>query len=251
MTIEAAQIQRVLSPELRDLLTLSVQQVLPSTNAYLLQQPMRNQQWSVVIAQQQTQGRGQRDHQFVSPIGGLYLSLLMPVREPACFNAFQQTAAAGVALAETIQALLHYEVQLKWVNDVYDQQQKLAGILTESYLDVTGRLSGVVVGIGLNFASTIETEYIGNLRALVVAQQVTINQFSAQYLNRLYTLLQLPALELTRRYQRWTPLVGRKLQTIAGQPVQDISVSALKPDGTLILSNQQIVRIGQRVRFAD
>ena len=55
MTIEAAQIQRVLSPELRDLLTLSVQQVLPSTNAYLLQQPMRDQQWSVVVAQQQTQ----------------------------------------------------------------------------------------------------------------------------------------------------------------------------------------------------
>lgn len=251
MTIEAAQIQRVLSPELRDLLTLSVQQVLPSTNAYLLQQPMRDQQWSVVVAQQQTQGRGQRDHQFVSPIGGLYLSLLMPVRDPACFNAFQQTAAAGVALAETIQALLHYEVQLKWVNDVYNRRQKLAGILTEGYLDVTGRLSGVVVGVGLNFSSTIETEHIGNLRALVVAQQVTINQFSAQYLNRLYTLLQLPALELTRRYQRWTPLVGRKLQSIAGQPVKGLSVSALKPDGTLILSNQQIVRIGQRVRFAD
>lgn len=108
-----------------------------------------------------------------------------------------------------------------------------------------------MVGVGLNFASTIETEHIGNLRALVVAQQVTINQFSAQYLNRLYTLLQLPALELTRRYQRWTPLVGRKLQSIAGQPVKGLSVSALKPDGTLILSNQQIVRIGQRVRFAD
>ncbi|MEJ1314311.1 hypothetical protein QY885_10240 [Latilactobacillus sakei] len=127
MTIEAAQIQRVLSPELRDLLTLSVQQVLPSTNAYLLQQPMRDQQWSVVIAQQQTQGRGQRDHQFASPIGGLYLSLLMPVRDSAQFNTFQQTAAAGVALAETIQALLHYEVQLKWVNDVYDQQAKTGG----------------------------------------------------------------------------------------------------------------------------
>ncbi|MEJ1318549.1 hypothetical protein QY886_05650 [Latilactobacillus sakei] len=96
MTIEAAQIQRVLSPELRDLLTLSVQQVLPSTNAYLLQQPMRDQQWSVVIAQQQTQGRGQRDHQFASPIGGLYLSLLMPVRDSAQFNTFQQTAAALV-----------------------------------------------------------------------------------------------------------------------------------------------------------
>lgn len=251
MTIETAQIQRVLSPALRDLLTISVQQALPSTNAYLLQQPMTDQQWSVVIAQQQTQGRGQRDHQFVSPIGGLYLSLLMPVREPACFNAFQQTAAAGVALAETIQALLDYEVQLKWVNDVYDQRQKLAGILTEGYLDDTGRLSGVVVGVGLNFASTIETERIGNLRALVVARQVTINQFSGQYLNRLYTLLQLPVLELARRYQYWTPLVGRKLQSIAGQPVKGLSVSALKPDGTLILSNQQIVRIGQKVRFAD
>jgi BirA family transcriptional regulator, biotin operon repressor / biotin---[acetyl-CoA-carboxylase] ligase len=105
----------------------------------------------VVVADEQTAGRGRRGHAWFSPPGsGLYASVVLapatarvdPLRATRLL-----TLAAGVALAEGIHAATSLSVSLKWPNDLLVARRKLAGILAEA----TDRL--VVVGYGINVAA--------------------------------------------------------------------------------------------------
>jgi BirA family transcriptional regulator, biotin operon repressor / biotin---[acetyl-CoA-carboxylase] ligase len=102
---------------------------------------------SVVLADRQTAGRGRRGHTWFSPPGGgLYVSVVLaPRRSPDPKRAMVLlTLAAGVALAEGIDAASGLRADLKWPNDLYVSRRKLAGILAEA--------SGerVVLGFGIN-----------------------------------------------------------------------------------------------------
>jgi len=102
---------------------------------------------AVVLADRQTAGRGRRGHAWFSPPGsGLYASVVLaPGRAADPLRAtLLLTLAAGVALAEGIDAVSGLRVDLKWPNDLYVSRRKLAGILAEA--------SGehVVLGFGIN-----------------------------------------------------------------------------------------------------
>ncbi len=102
----------------------------------------------VVLADEQTAGRGRRGHTWFSPPGsGLYVSIVLtPARarvDPARATKLL-TLAVGVALAEAVETAAGLPVDLKWPNDLYIARRKLAGILAEATGDA------VVVGYGVN-----------------------------------------------------------------------------------------------------
>jgi BirA family biotin operon repressor/biotin-[acetyl-CoA-carboxylase] ligase len=100
-----------------------------------------------VLADVQTGGRGREDRPWVSPAGGLYLSVLLRPRfEKVCLLPL----AAGVAVAEAAEEL-GVRAELKWPNDVLASGRKLAGILTEAASGAAG-VEWVVLGIGVNVA---------------------------------------------------------------------------------------------------
>ena len=106
----------------------------------------------VVLADEQTGGRGRLDREWSSPSGGIYLSIvcrpdLPPVQVPV------YTLAAAVATAEAVRAA-GVTAEIKWPNDVLvptgdGEERKLAGILTEMEGEAN-RVSWVVIGVGLN-----------------------------------------------------------------------------------------------------
>lgn len=110
---------------------------------------------TVVIAREQTAGRGQWGRPWVSPLGGLYLSLVL---EPELLlhrsNLLTLTSAWGIV---TSLRNLDIELQIKWPNDLIGQGRKVGGILTESRLQSSTaaggspRLQQVVIGLGLNW----------------------------------------------------------------------------------------------------
>jgi BirA family biotin operon repressor/biotin-[acetyl-CoA-carboxylase] ligase len=108
----------------------------------------------VVIADEQTAGRGRRGHTWFSPPGsGLYVSVVLTPAssvDPALATTLL-TLAAGVALAEGIEQATALRVDLKWPNDLQVTRRKLGGILAESSGD---RPEAVVVGYGINVRST-------------------------------------------------------------------------------------------------
>ena len=102
---------------------------------------------AVVLADYQTAGRGRRGHTWFSPPGsGLYASVVLaPGRSSDPRRAtLLLTLAAGVALAEGIDASSGLRADLKWPNDLYVSRRKLAGILAEAAGE------RVVLGFGIN-----------------------------------------------------------------------------------------------------
>jgi BirA family transcriptional regulator, biotin operon repressor / biotin---[acetyl-CoA-carboxylase] ligase len=101
---------------------------------------------TVVLAGEQTAGRGRHGRGWESPPGNLFLSFLLRPQDRTV--APLVPLAAGVAVAEAVAA--HGAApRLKWPNDVLVPPRKLAGILAEASAEAAG-LESVVVGVGLN-----------------------------------------------------------------------------------------------------
>lgn len=104
----------------------------------------------VVIARQQTSGRGRLGRSFFSPREGLYMSLVIKPDFDSGKSGLV-TSAAAVAVAQSIEEHASKEAGIKWVNDVYVDGKKVCGILTEGITDFeSGRIEHLIIGIGIN-----------------------------------------------------------------------------------------------------
>lgn len=124
-----------------------------STNALLRDRAAAGApEGSVILANQQTQGRGRLGREFYSPPDtGIYLSLLLRPRGMEPSKAVKLTTMAAVAACDAIEKVSGKEASIKWVNDIYLNEKKVCGILTEaSYSLESGSLDYVILGIGFN-----------------------------------------------------------------------------------------------------
>lgn len=132
--------------------TLACLDVIDSTNTECKRRAMVDApEGLVVLAEEQTGGRGRSGRSFQSPRGcGLYLSaLLRPALSP--MEVVDFTAWAAVAVCDGIEAACGVRPRIKWTNDLVLNGKKLVGILTELGLESeTNSLQYLVTGIGVN-----------------------------------------------------------------------------------------------------
>lgn len=103
---------------------------------------------TVFLAESQTAGRGRFERRWVSPKGGLWVSVILrPKLRPK--EAFGLVFVASLAVAEVLKKLYKLETQVKWPNDVLVGGKKVCGILVETKSDGKS-LEYVVVGVGIN-----------------------------------------------------------------------------------------------------
>ncbi|MGY0617758.1 bifunctional biotin--[acetyl-CoA-carboxylase] ligase/biotin operon repressor BirA [Vibrio sp. FJH11] len=123
--------------------------VIDSTNQYLLDRVNESQKGRVCLAEYQAQGRGRRGRQWISPFGSnLYLSMYWRL-DAGIAAAMGLSLVIGIAAVEALEEMGIEGVKLKWPNDLYYQDKKLAGILVE----MSGQAGGaahLVIGMGLN-----------------------------------------------------------------------------------------------------
>jgi BirA family biotin operon repressor/biotin-[acetyl-CoA-carboxylase] ligase len=118
---------------------------VPSTNDVAARLAERGApEGCVVAANAQSAGRGRQGRAWASPPGaGLYVSTVL---RPGPDAIRAVTIAAGVAVADGIEAATGLQVALKWPNDVYAGERKMAGVLAEA----ADGLAHVILGIGIN-----------------------------------------------------------------------------------------------------
>ncbi len=140
-----------------DIQHITVVESVDSTNQVLKREAERIEGQRLLIAGEQTGGKGRRGRTWESPSkGGIYMSLLLrPDILPQ--ESSMLTLIAGLAMTETLLALTGLQVGIKWPNDVVVNQKKVCGILTELNAEI-GFLNYVVVGVGLNYSAMTLSE---------------------------------------------------------------------------------------------
>lgn len=192
--LDSSLIESGLSDRARNFLSvLDVHQSVASTNALAMEVATRGGGHGYVcLAEHQTQGRGRRGRQWVSPFGqSIYLSTLVEFDGGAAVLE-GLSLAVGVALVRAIEQLGINGVGLKWPNDLMLDGRKLAGVLLEMTGDPAG-VCQVVVGVGLNVAvSEVGSESIDQPWAHLadVLPGVSRNQLTVSVLNHLLPLLE-------------------------------------------------------------
>ncbi|PIJ41652.1 bifunctional biotin--[acetyl-CoA-carboxylase] ligase/biotin operon repressor BirA [Tatumella sp. OPLPL6] len=130
--------------------------VIDSTNQYLLDSIDTLTTGDVCLAEYQQAGRGRRGGKWFSPFGAnLYLSMYWRLEQgPAA--AMGLSLVVGIVIAETLVQFGCHDVKVKWPNDLYINNRKLAGILVEM-TGKTGDVAHIVIGAGINIAMKSDT----------------------------------------------------------------------------------------------
>lgn len=131
---------------------INVYKTIDSTNTAIKELAVNGErEGTIIISEEQTEGRGRLGRRFHSPKGtGIYMSILLRPQISASIS-FLITIAAAVAVAEAIEAVSDKEAKIKWVNDIYCDNKKVCGILTEASFNFqSNTIDYAVLGIGIN-----------------------------------------------------------------------------------------------------
>jgi len=134
---------------------------LPSTSDFCIDRAARGEpEGLAALALAQTGGRGSRGRSWVSPVGNLYLSVLLrPVHSASALSLWALLAA--LALADALGADLpdRSALTLKWPNDVMLRGRKTGGILIDSAISAAREIEWLVIGFGANLAAAPPLPY--------------------------------------------------------------------------------------------
>lgn len=196
----------------------------------------------IVNKQTKTRGRFGREYFAVDSGQGIYFSLLLHANQQFSEVA-QYTLITAVAMARTIETFQKRPATIKWVNDVFIEGQKVAGILSEAMTDVeTQTIGSVIIGVGTNFTIT-EDDFPEELRQKATSvfpdgQATTSrNQFVATFLNEFYQLLvdqpQHPTIE---EYRSRSLVIGKEVTfTYNRKPYKGIATT-INDQGELVVT---------------
>ena len=195
---------------------------------------------AVFIAEEQSAGRGRRGRSFDSARGGgLYISFLFRVEKE--FDAAEITLGAAVKLCRVIEELSGINPGIKWVNDIFAGNKKLAGILAEGAgVDLTY----AVCGIGINLykrefsaelsgiATTLEDECGVRVDKEIFAKRLIEEFFKPE-----------EKAKIINEYRQRSVVIGKRVEVrkILGESC-DATVIEIAEDGALIVEREGGVR---------
>jgi BirA family biotin operon repressor/biotin-[acetyl-CoA-carboxylase] ligase len=192
---------------------------------------------TVVVAGRQTAGQGRLGRYWVSPTGGLYLTVVL---RPPAEHLKALVIVAALAVARAIERLAGLETSLKWPNDVHVAGRKIAGILSESQL-MGESVSYVLVGIGVNvntdmaaypatapLATSMMTELGAEVSRETLAAGI-LNEFEALY------LAALAGEPIDKEWRARLGMLGKEVRVRLGERIEEGLAEDVDRDGNLIL----------------
>ncbi len=228
--------------------TVAVLPVIDSTNQYLLERLADLQSGDACIAEYQQAGRGRRGRQWFSPFGAnLYLSMYWRLEQgPAA--AIGLSLVIGIVMAEVLRELGAQDVRVKWPNDLYLNDRKLAGILVE-LTGKTGDAAQIVIGAGINLAMrNVATDVINQGWTNLQESGINIdrNALAVTLIHELRQALTLfeqeGMLPFLARWERLDNYINRQVKLIIGErEIFGIS-RGINEQGALLLEQDGIVK---------
>ena len=201
---------------------------------------------TVIISDCQTMGRGRYSRNFFSPYGGLYMSIILRPEVLRFEHQTSVTAFAAVSVCEAIESISQKAPKIKWVNDIFIDEKKVCGILTEAVTDFeSGGLEWVVLGIGINVYTRTEDfpDELQSLATSIYPDEKTPcvrNKLSAEIINRILGFDTYPSeAEIFEKYKKRLMMLGKEVTVI--QNKTEYRATAIDVDfvGRLIVKNEK------------
>lgn len=214
----------------KPLATVEVYSTISSTNARVKQLIKEDAHTgSMVAAASQTKGVGRREKAFESPIGGLYMSILLKLDSQNGQNlpdTMLATAGAAIAVCNAVQQLCYMDLGIKWMNDLYFNHKKCAGILAQTVPNPrTGHIEYMIIGIGLNyetplsaFSSNVKDEVTSLYPDEKIKPPVSISRLIGQIHKNLMTMFEeLPKKEFLQAYKEKSIILDKEIYVQSGK----------------------------------
>ncbi len=201
---------------------------------------------TVMVANEQTQGRGRLGRSFLSPPGsGIYLSILLRP-DLTIEQAIPVTSAVSVAVCEGIRSLSGEPAAIKWVNDIYIGTRKICGILTEAATNFeSGSLDSIVVGVGINFRFNPDafTDEVKARAGWIYEERepdITRNQLAAELIDRILEITDnLSDRSFLDRYREYSNIIGRDIVCRRGNETFHATAVDIDENGGLIVDTEE------------
>ncbi|MFG6657280.1 bifunctional biotin--[acetyl-CoA-carboxylase] ligase/biotin operon repressor BirA [Scandinavium sp. M-37] len=227
---------------------VTVLPVIDSTNQYLLERLATLESGDACVAEYQQAGRGRRGRKWFSPFGAnLYLSMYWRLEQgPAA--AIGLSLVIGIVMAEVLQSLGAEKVRVKWPNDLYLMDRKLAGILVE-LTGKTGDAAQIVIGAGINLAMRrVESEVInqGWINLQEAGIRIDRNMLAVRLIKELRAALLLFELEglapYLSRWERLDNFIDRPVKLIIGEKEIFGISRGIDTQGALLLEQDGVIK---------
>ena len=194
-----------------------------------------NQGNTLYLSTCQTAGRGRFQRPYYSPSqGGIYMSLHIQPNLPY-EKLPSYTLLVAAAVYKAIKNLTMIEVDIKWVNDIYLKNKKIAGILTEAMTSVeTGLVTDVIIGLGINFAIEDFPEDLKEKagRLFMPPAPITRNELISEIWRCFY---QTAPEELLYLYKEHSLVLGREVSFIQDQTKKKGVAKDISDQGQLLI----------------
>jgi BirA family biotin operon repressor/biotin-[acetyl-CoA-carboxylase] ligase len=211
---------------------------------------------TVVIAETQTKGKGTHNRTFISRKGGVYLSILLTPENSSDITKI--TPLTAVCVSDSIEAVSDAKTQIKWVNDVYLNGKKVAGILCESFSNPETQKVSVIVGIGVNLfrpKDDFDTEIKDIATSVFEAETQALKEdFIAILIDNFFkNFSEISSGKFIKKYKEKNLIIGKKVEFLhKNEPIiatavgidEDCHLIARLEDKTLVtLTSANIILI--------
>mgnify|MGYP002515639211 FL=1 len=202
---------------------------------------------TVLIANEQTEGRGRRGKSFYSPAdSGIYMSILLRP-DFGADKAFILTAGAAVAAVRAVKKVCGIDAGIKWVNDIMLDGKKICGILTEAVTDFeSGSLQYAVMGLGINisrpkdgFPSEI-SDIASSLYSDEAADSELKCSLAAEILNSFFDIYGHTSAErLIDEYKKYSVVIGKRIKVISAGTEYFATAVDIDNDARLVVKDNE------------
>jgi BirA family biotin operon repressor/biotin-[acetyl-CoA-carboxylase] ligase len=193
-------------------------------------------QGTVIITDEQTAGRGRLGRSWLSPRGGIYLSIVL---YPAVNTFPCLIMVTSLAVIRAIKSVTGLQSQIKWPNDILIGGKKVGGILIESGLQqVTADYAIVGIGLNVNISASKLTNIAMPATSLAaeLGRDISRLELTRKLLvefERLY--LSLPCEAVFQEWRSSLVTLGKEVVARSGERVYQGTAEDVASDGSLIL----------------
>ena len=197
---------------------------------------------TVVVVKKQSAGRGRLGRSFISnEENGLYMSLILRPRIPAQ-QSVGITAIGAVCALEAIESTSGVECSIKWVNDIYINDKKVCGILSEASINFEAQSTDyVIVGIGINITPPNNgfNDEIKDIATSIYPENAPNgfkSRLCAEIIDRFFKYYKtIEDKDYIKPYRERSNLIGKAVSVYRGNDIIDGVVLDIDDEANLIL----------------